>query len=217
MGNGFKVPIPLVLAFLASIPLAVAPARIPVLGDSLRHRLLRLLRHIPLAVAVVPVALTGLMCGVLYIASLFERAVFSPRLLLELSGSVVLVVVFALSCCGCWKTQRAGIPLNPQDEATAAVMPGKMATPSETRQARDRRPVCGILAWAVPMLAVPAGMGVIYVLAYAFGRIVSLAPLWPLGASSGILCGCHSGCIMVDPAGGSLRNHRDNCGVQGST
>jgi hypothetical protein len=168
IGQGFKVPVPLVLGLLASVPFALGLARIQISGDSFRHRLLGFLRHVPLAGAVAPVALTGVLWAILYIASLFERAIFSPRLLLELSGSVVLVVVFALSCCGGRKTPRPGIPSNPQDAANAAATPGNVAAPSATPPPRDRRPVCGILAWAAPMLAVPAGIGVIYGLASAF-------------------------------------------------
>lgn len=168
IGYGFAVPIPLVLGLVASVPFALGLARIQVSGDSFRCGLLRFLRHVPLAGAVAPVALTGVLCAVLYVAGLFERAVASPRLLLELSGSVVLTVVLALLCGGRRKPQGSGVHLPPRDGTHPSATPGEADAPAGTPQARGRRPVCGILAWAAPMLAVPAGMGVIYGLAAAF-------------------------------------------------
>jgi hypothetical protein len=72
-------------------------------GTAARHRLLRFLRWVPLAVVVAPVALLGLLYSVVLAATLFKWAIGSPGLLLAFAATIASV---AVAVAVAWRRRR---------------------------------------------------------------------------------------------------------------
>jgi hypothetical protein len=158
-GQGYAIAIPIITSLIISIPFAFSIARTPVSEDAWRHKAWRILLYVPLAIAVSPVIL--MVGGFLIFLVLYF---FKLVLLLGLAGFAIWFFVVSrrrrrARQIAAAPQPRAG-PLVPDSFVAPPISVAPVAIPP--KPPRVRRPVCGIWAWAVLLLAVPLGLGLPY-------------------------------------------------------
>lgn len=154
-GHGYALAIPIITALLLSIPFTLSLSRTPVSGNTGRRKALRILRYVPLAIAVSP-ALLIVVSPLLFLLLSFFKFVLPPVLAM---AAIWFFVVYR-------RRKRArqigdSLQLRAEPEAPAsAAPPPAPAIPAATPPTapRVRWPACGLSAWGLPLLAVPVGI-----------------------------------------------------------
>lgn len=154
-GEAWAHVIPVISALIVSSPVAFWISRTPVSGDGRRHRRLKILLHVPLAIAVSPLVLIVVSYLVLLLASFIE-----------------FVLVLAFAGLGFWlfrayrkrrRARRAAPTESPPAVQAGPELPGPRAIPAAPvaippMPPRVKKPVCGILAWVLPFPAALVGI-----------------------------------------------------------
>lgn len=158
-GQGYAIAIPIITALLVSIPFAFSLSRTPVSEDAGRHKALRILLYVPLAIAVSPVILI-VVGSLLFLVFSFFKFVLLP-------GLAGVAIWFFVVYRRRKRARQIEASLQPraEPEVTASPMPPPVpVTPVAIppTSARVRKPVCGISAWGLPLLAVPIGILLAY-------------------------------------------------------
>jgi hypothetical protein len=162
-GQAWAQAIPIITALVLSSPLAFWISRTPVSGNGWRRKALRTLRYGPLAIAVSPVILLVVGCLIAFVLYFIKFV-----LVLGVAGLGFWIFVV----CRKRKRARQGEPLlKPRAEVVVAQLPVRQPIPVEPvakpqKPPRVRKPVYGVLAWVLPLLAMPVG----YLLGYLVSR-----------------------------------------------
>ena len=162
-GQGYAIAIPIISALIVSIPFAFSISRTPVSENVRQRKALRILLHAPLVLAVSPVVL-------IVVGYLIFFAIHFIKFVVVLGVAGLAVWSFVVYR----KRKRArcaAATQNPPAEVVVPELPVPHPIPvapvaKPPKPPRVRKPVCGIWAWVLPLLAVPIGI----LLGYLAGR-----------------------------------------------
>jgi hypothetical protein len=154
-GQGYALAIPIITALLLSIPFTLSLSRTPISGNTGRRKALRILRYVPLAIAVSPAVL--IVAGpLLFLVLSCFKFVLPPVLAV---AAIWFFVVYRRRKQARQICDSLQLPAEPEAPAPPATPPAP-AIPAATPPTapRVRWPACGISAWGLPLLAVPVGI-----------------------------------------------------------
>ncbi|VGO14697.1 hypothetical protein PDESU_03265 [Pontiella desulfatans] len=175
-GEIYAMLIPMLVALVISIPVTVSIARTPVTAGGWRGRVLDVTRYVPLAIAGGPVAMLALVLAFSLLLALLRFAFSVYGLVLLCTGVGIWFFGFHrkkrlarnLGAAPGPATDTVAMPEEPEEtlpapEPAPVPIPAPVpALPPKPGRPRNKKPVCGVWAWVLPVASVPVGIGLFF-------------------------------------------------------
>lgn len=156
-GQGWAELMPKLFALIFSIPIAISIARTPLTKTAHHRKILRFLLCVPLAIAASP----AVIIIVVFTAIILFQILLHPITLtvLFLGGATWVFIICRKKIRARKITNAQAISMKKREYIPPVPPPIPVVPIQKIEKTKyTRKPICGILAWALPPLSIPIGI-----------------------------------------------------------